>query len=117
MWSKYSMGSSRVAQWTNSLTLFENTVGTVRRENPEIPESYYIKSFVAGLRDYEQHHTQIQKPSSLIEAYWIARRLESSNPVKKHATTTWSQRPAYRPVHKEMQKQTLWQSHPNPIPL
>jgi hypothetical protein len=58
--------SGTVDQFIDS---FENTVGTVRRENPEIPESYYIKSFVAGLQDYEQHHTQIQKPSSLIEAY------------------------------------------------
>jgi hypothetical protein len=81
-------------------------VGTVRREkNPEIPESYYIKSFVAGLQDYEQHHTQIQKPGSLIEAYWIARRLEASNPVKKHATATWSQRSAYRPIQKEVHKE------------
>jgi hypothetical protein len=73
---------------------FKNIVGTVRRENTEIPESYYIKSFVAGLQDYEQHHTQIQKLGSLIEAYWIARHLEGSNPIKKHATATWRQRSA-----------------------
>jgi hypothetical protein len=41
----------------NYIDILEHTVGTMRRGNPEIPESYYIKSFVAGLQDYEQDHT------------------------------------------------------------
>jgi hypothetical protein len=90
---------------------FEATVGTVRRENPDIPESYYVKSFVSGLQDYEQQHTQLQKPGSLTEAYWIARRLEASNQFRKHQSTNWQQKLSYQrqaPAGKEQV--------PTPIP-
>jgi hypothetical protein len=89
-------GLKQVSTVDNYIDTFECIVGNVRRENPEIPESYYIKSFVAGLQDYEQHHTQIQKPSSLIDAYWIARRLEASNPFKRGAITSWGQKQSYQ---------------------
>jgi hypothetical protein len=94
-------GLRQVSSVDNYIDTFENIVGTVRRENPDIPETYYIKSFVAGLQDYEQHHTQIQKPSSLMEAYWIARRLEASNPFRKGTTSTWGQRTGYKQATRE----------------
>jgi hypothetical protein len=43
----------------------------------------YVKSCVAGLQAYDHHHTQIQKRTSLIDAYWIARRIEASKPFRK----------------------------------
>ncbi|KAK1605732.1 hypothetical protein QYE76_029405 [Lolium multiflorum] len=84
------------------IDLFEETVGLVRRKYPDIPESYYIKSFVCGLQDYEQ--PQIQKPVSLSDAFSIARSLEASNLFKEGGNSNWRQRNNYQrptPVSKE----------------
>lgn len=60
-------------------------MGLIRRDNPALPDDYYVSSFVAGLQEYTQHHLQFHKPRDIQEAMWMARRIEQSNPVKKFA--------------------------------
>jgi hypothetical protein len=72
---------------------FEETMREVRKDNPDLPENYFVRSFVAGLKDYVQNLTQVQRPDSLHEAYWLARRFEQSYPFKKN-TQRYSSIPA-----------------------
>lgn len=65
---------------------FEAIVGHIRRDIPNLPNDYYISSFVAGLKDYIQYHLQCHNTSTLAEAYWIAKRLEQSYPAAKKFT-------------------------------
>jgi hypothetical protein len=62
---------------------FEGTMREVRKDNPYLPENYFIRSFVSRLKDYVQNLTQVQRPDNLHEAYWLARRFEKSYPFKK----------------------------------
>jgi hypothetical protein len=48
---------------------FEGTMREVRKDNPDLPENYFVRSFVAGLKDYVQNLTKVQRPDSLHEAY------------------------------------------------
>lgn len=74
-------------KWQNTVSsyidMFEGAMALVRRDNPYLPEDYYIRSFIAGLKDYIQSHSQLQNPATLIDAYWVAKRLEQSNPFKR----------------------------------
>ena len=63
---------------------FEGTVRGVRNDNPDLTEVYFVRSFVFGLKDYAHNLTQVQKPDSLHEAYWLARRFEQCYPFKKN---------------------------------
>jgi len=58
---------------------FEEFMGLVKRNNPSLPEDYFVSSFIAGLKDFIQHHLQCHKPSTLTQAFWFARRLEQAN--------------------------------------
>ena len=62
---------------------FEEFMGLVKRNNPSLPEDYFISSFVSGLKDHIQHHLQCHKPTNLTNAYWFAKRLEQAQPVVK----------------------------------
>jgi len=57
-----------------------------KRNNPSLPEEYFVSSFIVGLKDFIQHHLQCHKPSSLTQAFWFARRLEQANPQQKRYT-------------------------------
>jgi len=46
---------------------FEEYTGLVKRNNPSLPEDYFISSFIARLKDYIQHHLQCHKPISLTQ--------------------------------------------------
>lgn len=52
----------------------------IRRDNPLLPDEYYVCSFVAGLQHYIQNHLQCHRPRNMIEAIWMARRIEQSHP-------------------------------------
>lgn len=38
------------------ITKFEESMGSVKRENPSLQDSYFITSFVSGLQEPIQHH-------------------------------------------------------------
>ena len=59
---------------------FEEFMRLDKRNNPSLPEEYFVSSFIVGLKDFIQHHLQCHKPSSLTQAFWFARRLEQANP-------------------------------------
>uniref|UniRef100_A0ACD6AK38 Uncharacterized protein n=1 Tax=Avena sativa TaxID=4498 RepID=A0ACD6AK38_AVESA len=61
---------------------FEAAMNLMRRDNPGLPESYYVNSFISGLSDYIQAHLQCH-PTEMQRAMWLARRIEQAQPQKK----------------------------------
>jgi hypothetical protein len=47
---------------------FEAAMNLLRRDNPSLPNDYYINSFISGLHDYIQAHLQCHKPADLQQA-------------------------------------------------
>uniref|UniRef100_A0ACD6A7J9 Uncharacterized protein n=1 Tax=Avena sativa TaxID=4498 RepID=A0ACD6A7J9_AVESA len=82
---------------------FEEAMNLMRRDNPTLPEDYYISSFISGLSEYIQHHLQCHKPTSMRDAMWFARRIEQANPYKK-TVTLHSYVPVRRQVNFELAK-------------
>jgi hypothetical protein len=76
---------------------FEAAMNLLRRDNPSLPDNYYISSFISGLHEYIQAHLQYHKPADLQQAMWLARRMETAVPQKKTYTT-----PQY-PVRRQVQ--------------
>jgi len=68
---------------TEFVEKFEELMSSVKRTNPSLTESYFVSSFVSGLKEYIQHHLQCYKPSNLSQAFWYAKRLEQANPPQK----------------------------------
>ena len=62
---------------------FEAAMNLMRRDNPGLPEDYYINSFISGLTDYIQAHLQCHKPEDMQKAMWLARRIEHAHPQRK----------------------------------
>ncbi|KAI5018317.1 hypothetical protein ZWY2020_043205 [Hordeum vulgare] len=52
----------------------------MRRENPGIPNDYYVTSFVAGLSPYMKSHVECFKPKDMQTVVWYARRMEKAQP-------------------------------------
>ena len=72
---------------------FEEMVTMVRKNCPQLPETYYISSFISSLKDSIQYHLQCHWPTALSQAYWYAKRLEQATPsFKKYTTTTQPQK-------------------------
>jgi hypothetical protein len=59
---------------------FEAAMNLLRRDNPSLPDDYYISSFISGLHEYIQAHLQCHKPTDLQQAMWLARRMETAVP-------------------------------------
>ena len=59
---------------------FEQLVNGMRRENPAIPNDYYVSNFVSGLNPYIRSLVDCFKPEDLQTAVWYARRMEKSQP-------------------------------------
>lgn len=55
-------------------------MNVMRRENPGIPDSYYVTSFVAGLNSYIKSHVECFKPKDMQTAIRYARRMEKAQP-------------------------------------
>ncbi|KAI5008564.1 hypothetical protein ZWY2020_009612 [Hordeum vulgare] len=55
---------------------FEQLVNSMRRENPIIPNNYYVTSFLFGLSPYIRGHVECFKPKDMQTAVWYARRME-----------------------------------------
>ena len=73
----------QVGSVVDYVDIFEEMVSMVRRNNPALPDTYYISSFISGLKDYIQYHLQCYRPTTLSQAYWYAKRLEQAQPPFK----------------------------------
>jgi len=62
---------------------FEKLMSLVKRGNPMLSETYFVSSFISGLKDYIQHHLQCYKPATLSQAFWYAKRLEQATPPQR----------------------------------
>lgn len=65
-------GVSTVSEYTDK---FEERMSSFKKENPGVPESYYIKCFVNGLRP-EINYLNPFKPTTLYDAVETARNME-----------------------------------------
>lgn len=72
-----------------------------------------ISSFVAGLKEYIQNHLQCHRPHSLLESYWIAKRLETAYPGNKKFSSftpvvktskTWTHDKETKPISRTIQE-------------
>jgi hypothetical protein len=61
---------------------FEEAMNLMRRDNPTLPDDYFVNSFISGLSAHIQHHLQFHKPTDMREAMWYARRIEQASPMK-----------------------------------
>jgi hypothetical protein len=55
------------------ITKFERALNLMRRDNPTLPDDYYINSFISGLQTHIQVHLQCLKPVDMQQAMWYAR--------------------------------------------
>lgn len=66
---------------------FEKLMNVMRRENPAIPDDYYVTSFLSGLNPYIKIHVECFKPNNMQTAVWYARRMEkaqAADPVRPY---------------------------------
>ena len=68
---------------TEYVEKFEELMSLVKRDNPMLSETYFVSSFISGLKDYIQHHLQCYKPATLGPAFWYAKRLEQATPPQR----------------------------------
>jgi hypothetical protein len=57
---------------------FEELMATVTEENPELSEGWFVRCFVNGLHDNIKYQLRPLRPSSLTEAFWLAKDMEQS---------------------------------------
>jgi hypothetical protein len=62
---------------------FEELMALMQMEYPNLPEPYYVSSFIAGFREGIKHYLIPHNPQSLCETYWKAKELEKCILVKK----------------------------------
>jgi hypothetical protein len=62
---------------------FEELMATVTEENPKLSEGWFVRCFVNGLRDNIKYQLRPLRPSSLTEAFWLAKDMEQSNLPKR----------------------------------
>lgn len=58
----------------------------MRRDNPTVPDNYYMHSFIAGLNPCIQSHLECLEPASMQKAMWLARTIVKSCPPVSTAT-------------------------------
>ena len=62
----------------------------VKEENPAIPELWFVKCFVNGLREGLKYHIRPLKPPTLTDAICIAKELEPCYPpISKRAVVPY----------------------------
>lgn len=94
-----------------SVDQFEEIMSLVRRDNPLLPDEYYVCSFVAGLQDYIPHNLQCHRARNMIEAIWMARRIEQSHPFKNKSYAITPGRVITVTGTREWPKQVMLISH------
>jgi len=82
---------------------FEKFMALVQREHSLLDQTYYLKSFIAGLKDGIKHYLKPHSPQTLCEAYWKAKELEKGllsrkSKFQSQRTTSFSQFPQKAPT-------------------
>jgi len=85
---------------------FEELMSLVKRTNPALTEAYFVSSFISGLKDYIQHHSQCYKPTTLSKAFWYAKRLEQANPMTKKPPVVFPTQKQQKPWARILRKKT-----------
>jgi hypothetical protein len=71
---------------------FEEVMSLMQMNYPGLSEQYFIKSFIAGLKEGFKHYLIPHSPQTLCETYWKAKEFEKGilikNPSYPHLTLT-----------------------------
>uniref|UniRef100_A0A453R5V0 Retrotransposon gag domain-containing protein n=1 Tax=Aegilops tauschii subsp. strangulata TaxID=200361 RepID=A0A453R5V0_AEGTS len=92
------VSSFHAAQQTSTVVVyvdkFEHLMNIMRRENPGIPDDYYVTSFVSELTPYIKSHVECFKPKDMQTVVWYARRMEKAQiPVQPVQTRAYVPQP------------------------
>lgn len=55
----------------------------VHEETPELPELWFVRCFVNGLREGIKFQVRTHMPQTITDAYWLAREIEPGFPPRK----------------------------------
>jgi hypothetical protein len=106
---------------TDYIQRFEEVLALMQMDYPNLNETYFVSSFIGGLRDGIKHYLILHSPQNLSEAYWNAKELEKDILVKKSLMTSSSYPPKPPPIHTlskpQSNIQTTNQSDPKSFPF
>lgn len=80
---------------------FEEMVSMVKRHNASMSNTYFICSFISGLKDHIQYHLQCHRPIALSQAYQYPKRLEHATPIFRKYNTFISKNKVHKSEVKE----------------
>jgi hypothetical protein len=86
------------ASMTAYIDGFEEIMGKLKVQNPMLPNEYFIGCFISGLKDHIKVPLRSHNPSSLVQAYALAKNYKTYNQMK--SATEYSRlgyRPNYQP--------------------
>ncbi|KAL4332246.1 hypothetical protein GQ457_07G001740 [Hibiscus cannabinus] len=82
---------------------FEELKPLMLQQNCHLPESYFISSFISGLREEIKHKVKVHEPTTLVDAYRKAKLYELSMEIETkkfktpfHTTPTTNKTTAYQ---------------------
>lgn len=106
------VSSFHAAQQTSTVAIYvEQLMNIMRKENPGIPDDYYVTSFVSGLNPYIKSHVECFKPKDMQTAVWYARRMEKAQiPVATVQTRGYVPQPKRQVIFEQPKLPTV-----NPI--
>jgi hypothetical protein len=67
---------------------FEELMSLIQMDYPGLSETYFVSSFIAGLKDDIKHYLIPHSPQTLCDTYWKAKELEKGILHKKSLMTT-----------------------------
>ncbi|XP_073355335.1 uncharacterized protein [Aegilops tauschii subsp. strangulata] len=70
-------GSTSISEYTK---LFEDLMAELQEENPTLSEPWFIKCYVNGRRDGIKYQLRLLRPTSLTDAYCLAKEIEPCHP-------------------------------------
>lgn len=81
--------------------MFEQKMNLMRRDNPAIPDDYYMNNFISGLNRYIQSQLECLQPTTIQKAMWFARRMENSCPPTPKTYTRYYKKQATAEINKQ----------------
>jgi hypothetical protein len=98
------------SSFTAYIDTFEELMDKLTMKDPTLIEAYFVANFISGLKDHIKVHLKSHNPTTLVQAYSLARNYESSRQkqnllsASKWPPRSYQPRMQQNPVKKEMSK-------------
>jgi hypothetical protein len=86
---------------------YETWMTQMKRTCPYLPQMFFVDRFTSGLKDSIKHLVQCQKPDSLLNAYWYARKYEQAYLCNVKKATAAPIAPPPQRAYNQQQQQRL----------